>query len=403
MLSEIVILSDLDSNGPIVMSKLKSRTYNQPIQPTAFTLVELLVVIAIIGILVAMLLPAVQAAREAARRANCQSNLKNVSLAVLLYEGASSRLPVGMRTSLTSGTRKLENDKRFGESWTISILPYMEEQSVFDLFDLTKPIAGGGLSQGSSGNNWQNVQARGTEIEVFLCPSDPFSIDAYRDKTVATSARSFGDNWARGNYGANTGSGLIWGRYNSTDATDPLGQYNTGPKSSGWKNDLRRGVFGINTSLKLRQISDGLSKTMMLGELRSGVTSTDPRGTWAFGHAGGNILAGFGYLGDDNGPNTCNANADDVPAGSVDCIGEDQDIADGFCMPCFNGSGAAQATTRSAHPGGVMIALCDGSATFINNDIVPGDTPVNSRGLPLCCSPWDHLIASSDGEAPEEP
>ncbi len=383
------------------MAMKKKRKQGCKRRTQAFTLVELLVVIAIIGILVAMLLPAVQAAREAARRSNCQSNLKNISLAVQLFEGATGRLPVGMRTSLTSGTRLIQNDKRFGESWTISILPYMEEQSLYDLFDLSKPIAGGAFSQGSSGGNWQNIQARGTEIEVFICPSDPFNIITYADQIVGSSPRSFGDNWARGNYGANAGSSLIYGRYNSTDSIGQ-GLYNTGPKSSGWKNDLRRGVFGLNTSLKYRQITDGLSKTMMLGELRSGLTSTDPRGTWAFGIAGGNILAGHGYRGDDSGPNNCNPNADDVPAGSVDCLGEDQDIADGFCMPCHNGSGAAQATARSAHPGGVMIALCDGSVDFITNDIVANNTAVDSRGLPLCCSPWDHLIASSDGEALEE-
>ena len=61
-----------------------------------FTLVELLVVIAIIGVLVALLLPAVQAAREAARRAQCQSHLKNIALAILNYESANKKLPVGL-------------------------------------------------------------------------------------------------------------------------------------------------------------------------------------------------------------------------------------------------------------------------------------------------------------------
>ena len=64
-----------------------------PRAPRAFTLVELLVVIAIIGVLVALLLPAVQAAREAARRANCQSNLRNLGLAVLNFEGSKKALP----------------------------------------------------------------------------------------------------------------------------------------------------------------------------------------------------------------------------------------------------------------------------------------------------------------------
>src|SRR6478609_9359060 len=88
-----------------------------------FTLVELLVVIAIIGILVALLLPAIQAAREAARRAKCQANLHNVALAVLNYESAKKKFPVGF-VSQPSG------NEAWG--WSVFILPYLEEQALYD-------------------------------------------------------------------------------------------------------------------------------------------------------------------------------------------------------------------------------------------------------------------------------
>jgi prepilin-type N-terminal cleavage/methylation domain-containing protein len=88
-----------------------------------FTLVELLVVIAIIGVLVALLLPAVQAAREAARRAQCQSSIKNIALAVLNYESAKKKLPVG----LVSQAKEIE-----GWSWSTFTLPYLEQQSIYD-------------------------------------------------------------------------------------------------------------------------------------------------------------------------------------------------------------------------------------------------------------------------------
>src|SRR6266404_1847344 len=103
-------------------------------EPTrGFTLVELLVVIAIIGILVALLLPAIQAAREAARRAQCQSNIHNVALAVLNYESTNKILPNGMSfdTSFAGGVDGLSN---FGANWVIRILPYIEEQATYDGF-----------------------------------------------------------------------------------------------------------------------------------------------------------------------------------------------------------------------------------------------------------------------------
>ena len=90
---------------------------------TAFTLVELLVVIAIIGILVALLLPAIQAAREAARRAKCQSNLKNIALALQNYHSAKKRFPIGFVS---------QPDAVEAWAWSTFTLPYLEEQAIYD-------------------------------------------------------------------------------------------------------------------------------------------------------------------------------------------------------------------------------------------------------------------------------
>src|SRR3954464_4988093 len=91
---------------------------------SGFTLVELLVVIAIIGILVALLLPAIQAAREAARRAQCQNHMKNIALAVLNYESAKKHYPKGF---VSPGPGAIES-----WAWSTFILPYLEEQAIFD-------------------------------------------------------------------------------------------------------------------------------------------------------------------------------------------------------------------------------------------------------------------------------
>ena len=93
--------------------------------PSAFTLVELLVVITIIGILIALLLPAVQAAREAARRMQCANNLKQVGVALLNYEHACGTFPPGGLTLPSS----------CGHSWWVRILPYVEQENIFDQFE----------------------------------------------------------------------------------------------------------------------------------------------------------------------------------------------------------------------------------------------------------------------------
>jgi prepilin-type processing-associated H-X9-DG protein len=340
-----------------------------------------LVVIAIIGILVALLLPAIQAAREAARRAQCQSNLRNVALAVLNYESQNKTLPIGSVFPTPVG--QIQTNFNFRQNWVIESLPYMENQPLYDSFNFEQPI-----------RHDVNRDERGTELAVMLCPSDPYNRVFYQGAPATTQ----GDNWARGNYAANVGNGAIH--------TDPIHRI-VGKVSPGWNgvdpttrattNNLfhrHRGVIGPNVSSKLSQITDGTSKTIMLGEIRAGVHDGDPRGLWAFGHAGGNLLAWFGFGGDSNGPNYCGVDSDDVGSDRLDC--NDPQLA-AECMTCHQGSGFDQATSRSAHVGGVHVAMCDGSVQFISDDIE------TSGSYGTCCGPWDYLIASQDANDPGTP
>lgn len=151
---------------------------SHPIRPRGFTLVELLVVIAIIGILVALLLPAIQAAREAARRTQCTNNLKQLGLAMLNYESAKKMLPLAYTPNFTGkngvgpcpGTLvdgNLTNNKKAHFVLTF-ILPYMEQQSLYDRIDFNQDWNSTVLS---TTKNTRNNDVVKVDIADFLCPS----------------------------------------------------------------------------------------------------------------------------------------------------------------------------------------------------------------------------------------
>ena len=353
----------------------------------AFTLVELLVVIAIIGILVALLLPAIQAAREAARRAQFQSNMHNAGLAVLNYESARKRLPYGF-TFDPAKFSTLDTINTVGPNWIIDVLPYMEEQGLRDSFDpgvFIKPGTTGFTPINDNPANARNQKARAAVISVLLCPSDPFNKTQYQGG--ASGASNHGRDWGRSNYAASQGRAFIW-HSNGADfnfGADPV----TGKQAAGWTDPCQRGVMGPNQSVTLKRITDGTSKTIMLGEIRTGVGENDARGVWALAGASASLLAKYGSTGDANGPNSCSAKGDDTYSSAASSAT--------YCSPspspdCMDTGGAymAQATVRSVHPGGAFVAMADGSVEFVSNDIE------TSGCYGECCTAWDRMIASAD-------
>jgi prepilin-type N-terminal cleavage/methylation domain-containing protein/prepilin-type processing-associated H-X9-DG protein len=356
-----------------------------------FTLVELLVVIAIIGILVALLLPAIQAAREAARRSQCQNNMHNVALAALNYESTKKKFPNAMTFDKAQSSSIQTATNGIGPNWIIEILPFMEEQALHDSIDpgTFKAPYSPSMSNPLLGANNLNRKARGTPIPSLLCPSDAYNRILFN---------SYGGNWARGNYAANAGREYIFGTYFNA-AGDYLPW--TTPAS---KPACNFGVMGPNTTRSLKQITDGTSKTIMVGEIRAGITENDGRGVWALGMAGASIVCKYGsYQSDDNGPNVCDLRGDDVysdvcSTGNGVCSASGANpVSAAECMSCYaDPSGGAngaflQATVRSMHSGGVMIAMVDGSVDFVSNDIE------TSGCWGPCCSAWDYLIMSADG------
>jgi prepilin-type N-terminal cleavage/methylation domain-containing protein len=344
----------------------------------AFTLVELLVVIAIIGVLVALLLPAVQAAREAARRTGCQNNLKQLGLALHNYHDAHKIFPPSAhwRTGVDVSQRQ---NPSLSENWVIMILPFVEEQNLYDRFDLTKYIS-----------DPVNAAARGTRLGFMACPSDP-NTQTPLDGTKITPA--LGSNWARGCYAAN--ATLVYMETKGQPECVTAGGVGCGAKadSPGWMTPRVRGVMGANASLPIAKIFDGTSKTVLVGEIRAGLNDVDSRGVWAMSGGCPSALWAHGFVSDANGPNANYLTADDVNSCSqiAAALGGYEALAR-LGMPCsYCDCGNIQQGMRSLHDGGVFVCLADGGVRFIDDFIQVG-SDINSYGV------WDRLNASGDAE-----
>ncbi|MCS7471104.1 DUF1559 domain-containing protein [Stieleria sp. ICT_E10.1] len=397
-----------------------------------FTLVELLVVIAIIGILVGLLLPAVQAAREAARRMSCSNNFKQIGLALHNYHSAYQRLPMhyGGTTPVApladgpGGVTNWWESNNFGNHELLSILvpltPYMEQQALWESisqpFPITTPIAfifppmGPTPTPGNGADPARNsYDPWWTDVPAFRCPSDP-----------GEGRPAMG----RSNYGAQCGDNrsLTFGpKFPDLTVNNSIEDQN---------GKLNRGFFVPREFTRFRDILDGLSNTIAMGEITTDLKDGDKRTTPAITISGtiatnpsyceenfidpenplfwldpDGVLSGnfpgdqprATVFGEGRGFRWCDARP---IYHEVNCILPPNK---GLCTNSF-AENEAIAPPSSRHPGGCHVLMGDGAVVFTTDSVESGNAnaPQPTPGVESPYGLWGALGTRSGKEVIED-
>jgi prepilin-type processing-associated H-X9-DG protein/prepilin-type N-terminal cleavage/methylation domain-containing protein len=287
-----------------------------------FTLIELLVVIAIIAVLIGLLLPAVQSAREAARRVQCANNLKQIGLAMHNYHLSVDVFPPGYVSSTNDGTLGgVEIGPGWG--WGTMILPQLEQRPLFSAINFSVQI----IAPSSD-------TIRQSSLSVFLCPS------------------------STGNSGP-----VVLFPFGSTSGAMPVvndlspGQYvaSAGQFDPGDSAANNNGLFYRNSRIGERDVSDGLSQTLMVGERSRNVADA----TWV------------GAIPATQGCTNLNWPIRDCEPANVMVLAHTgpSPVQAWVDVPNYKGAGADD--FWSLHPGGCNFLFCDGSVRFVKETVNP--------------------------------
>lgn len=305
---------------------------------SAFTLIELLVVIAIISVLIGLLLPAVQKVREAANRISCKNNLKQIGLALQSYHGARGFFPPGYTSVVGSGG--LADDRGPGWGWAAYLLPYVEQDNLYNQIDFSKDIS-----------HPANATARIQGLSVYLCPSDGgdkiFTVDVRNDPSAnySTPLRDVNGNPVQVAHSSYVG---IFG--NPEITVDPGFLLSTPERSN-----ARRGMFHRNSKVRIADVTDGTSNTLFVGERSYNLAYA----TWAGAVTGGQVPPRM--------PDVYQRGPEGAPVLVLGHTGDANDVP----PHTPNSSVNHVDDFWSRHPLGVNFLLVDGSVRNINNAISP--------------------------------
>ncbi len=349
-----------------------------------FTLVELLVVIAIIGILIGLLLPAINAAREAGRRASCQNNMKQIGLAILNHVSAREVFPTpavvkavvtdpGTYDTWAEASSQALGAGKQGQSWMLEILPYMENGKLHDQWNYRTSVLG-------------NATLSMTDIKEYYCPSRRSHLRNGDNAFMLSTIMTGGGN----DYGGCVGRMNGW--HNETTNHHQfetlLYPYNVGhqPATTTQPSPAAQTMTGIfsrcNIFTKTTDVTDGLSHTIMIGELQRL-------------HATPDEVAAAVALGEDPG---CVTNYDGW------ALGGSATLFTCSTDPGHSNPGGMNNTffesPGSNHSGGCNFGMADGSVHFFNEVIDCGD---NYAVFPLLGSMSDGQATSDSGLAVQIP
>ncbi len=274
---------------------------------SAFTLIELLVVIAIIGILMSLLLPAVQAVREAARRTHCKNNIRQVALAAHMFHDSNERLPAGWIGDPA--------DNLPGWGWASKVLPFMEQNNLYDTIDFKLAI-----------DHPSNSDVVSVVVPTFMCPTDaaPETVDLVPtvDNGGLPPPSIMADPSALA--WATPPSTYLVGRANYSGVFGTI-EIEDDP-------DNGDGVFFRNSKVRFADIHDGLSHTFLIGERTSDYGAM----TWL---------------------------------GTIDWLDESMARVVGLADHAPNAKGGHIDDFRSHHPLGANFAAADASVHLINEEV----------------------------------
>jgi len=337
-----------------------------------FPLIELLVVIAIIAVLIALLLPAVQQAREAARRSQCKNNMKQLELAFHNYHESFKTFPPGW----ISTYHQVATGDPSHWSWGAFLLPYIDQSGLYNVVQPGTRRPDQNLALGGA-----NAQALLTPLTAFICPSDvgpalnnfnsSMGANATQQNDFGTYARQISDGTnqysiSKSNYVLSADTG------NSNTPSIDAAPYGP-PTGMGWS----------NSRVSVRDVTDGTSNTILLGERAFQVRSL------VIGAGTALAFSPTASTGSYHGQQ-CRACLSVI---GIPYWGINQTIAE---------ANHQSRAYSSAHTGGIHILLCDGSVRFLSenvdfkpNTLVSGN---DHSGPAFIDSTFERLLARLDGQ-----